>query len=58
MEKSVDLLMYFWAQKWQKMAVFSIENLQILDFFSIFLGGGGTIFHNFGIFHTRYIKDF
>ena len=36
MEKSMDLLLYFWPQKLQKMAGFSIENLQILEAFSIF----------------------
>ena len=44
MEKLMDLLVYFWPQKWQKMAGFSIENLQILEFFSIFLGEGYVIF--------------
>ena len=39
MEKSMDLLVYFWPQKWQKMAGFSIENLQIVEAFSIFVGG-------------------
>ena len=36
----MDLLVYFWPQKWQKMARFSCENLQMLEAFSIFLGGG------------------
>ena len=39
MEKSMDLLVYLWPQKCQKMARFSIENLQIIKAFSIFLGG-------------------
>ena len=44
MEKLMDLLVYFWPQKWQKMAGFSIENLQILEGVSIYLGGGDIWF--------------
>ena len=44
MEKRMDLLLYFWPQKWQKMAEFSSKNLQILNVFSIFRGGGGGLF--------------
>ena len=49
MEKSMDLLVYFWPQKWQKMAGFSIENLQIVKAFSIFVGGGYLIFEFYKI---------
>ena len=41
-KKVTDLLVYFWpkkAQKWEKRGGFSIENLQILKEFPIFLGG-------------------
>ena len=41
------LLVYFWPQKWQKMAGFSIENLQILKGFSIFLREGGYLIYEF-----------
>ena len=37
--KLMDLLVYFWLQKWQKMAGFSSENLQILEGFWFFWGG-------------------
>ena len=47
----MDLLLYFWPQKWQKTTWFSIEKFaNPLGFFDF---SGGTIFH------TRcYIKDF
>ena len=46
MEKSMDLLQYFWPQKWQKIAGFSFEKLQILESFSIFVGEYLKIAHN------------
>ena len=45
MEKSMALLVYFWPQKWQKMAGFFIENLQIHKAFSIYLRGDIWFFH-------------
>ena len=47
MKKLMDLLLYFWPQKWQKMAGFSIENLQIHEVFPNFLGGEDIWFFNF-----------
>ena len=44
----MDLLVYFWPQIWQKMAVYSSDNLQIFEGFSFcFFWGGRGIFHNF-----------
>ena len=43
MKKLMDLLVYFWPQK---MAGLSCENLQMLEAFSIFLGGGGGVSQN------------